>query len=174
MKIIKNWKSRLGVIIGITGVWLIINCSDALIKHYQFAESFRDHVDSLVVSQLGVNPTQQDQDNRMILLELFSSKLSPEEYRQHNQLINRVVNSTFSHVNEMDRLDIQMLRLKMKPSFFLKHPRVYLYLGIGLLMFGLYYAEKHKPAPKPKPTSSEPTNAWESHPAPELKKNHQD
>lgn len=175
MKIKEHWKSRLGVIIGITGIWLTVNVTGGLIKHYKSATSYREKFDPLVDRQFGMNSTQQDNYDRMILMRIFSEKLTQEEYREHNDLINRVLNTPLTQEIGMDRLeyrmDIQMLRHKMEPSFLLRHPGIYAFLGMVLLLFGLYYAEKHKPATKPKPDPSEPTNPWDSLPAPALKKN---
>ena len=175
MKIKEHWKSRLGVVIGITGVWLITNVTDDLIKHYKAATTYRELIDPLFDRQFGIHTTQQDNDDRMALMKIFSDKLTEQEFRDHEDLINRILNSPLNHENGIDRLEyrmgVQMLRYKMEPSYFLRHPSICVFLGMGLLFFGLYYAEKYKPKPKEKTPDSEPTNPWNSVPAPELKKN---
>jgi hypothetical protein len=182
MKIKEHLKSRLGVVIGITGVWLITNVTDDLIKYYRSATTYIEITNPLVDRQYGIHAIQQDINDRIALMKIFSDKLTEQEFRDHKNLINQILNSPLIHEKGIDqlesRMDIQMLRLKMEPSYFLRHPTIYLFLGMGLLFFGLYYAEKYKPKPKEKTPDSEPTNPWDSLPAPELKKNsainHQD
>jgi hypothetical protein len=149
--------------------------TDDLIKHYKSATTYIELTDPLVEKQFGLHITQQDSDDRIALMKIFSDKLTEQEFREHKDLINRVLNSPLIHekgINRLEyRMDIRTLRREMEPSYFLRYPTIYVFLGLGLLFFGLYYAEKYKPKPKEKTSDPEPTNPWDSLPVPELKKN---
>lgn len=145
MKIREHWKYRLASLVSFFGFLMIILTIGPLFDYHEETSAYIGKMDPLLDK-----------------LEKHSWNIQPGP-QVANPELNKII-------NEIDRT-----RFFNKPSGrssrVPKYPELQFFIGILFLGFGLHYSEKHKPAPKEKTPDPEPTNPWDSLPAPELKKN---
>ena len=145
MKIKELWKYRLASLISFVGLLMIILSIGPLFDYHEETSAYIGKMDPLLDK-----------------LEKYSWNIQPDP-QVTNPELNKII-------NEIDRA-----RFFNKPNLGAsrvpKYPQVQFFMGILFLILGLYYSEKHKPKPKEKTSDPEPTNPWDSLPAPELKKN---
>ncbi|MES2983385.1 MAG: hypothetical protein V4727_13825 [Verrucomicrobiota bacterium] len=145
MKIKEHWKYRIASLISFVGLIMIILTIGPLFDYHEETSAYLEKMEPLL-----------DQ------LENYSSKIQPDP-----QFTNLELNKISTEIDRARFFNKPNLKASRVP----KYPQMQFFMGFSFLMLGLYYSEKYKPKPKEKTPDAEPTNPWDSLPAPELKKN---
>lgn len=133
-------------------------------------------LDPLVERMVGP-PSQEEEDRRYQLLELFQNNLSPEEFSKNVDLINRSLLPSPMPEDQMEQLElrskIQSLESRTDNNSLpggWSHG-VFIGTGIALFVSGAWLDHRLKPKPTPPPP---PSQEWDSAPPVSLNKRAED
>ena len=145
-------------IMGVTGVYLVMNTVANLISYHKNTVKYIEQVELYVDRIVKGRGMPEDEEYRMQLQEFFNTKLSQEEFQQHLGLINRALMPNPAPSSIEDRMQLSSARdllhrrgTKKLPE----HPEGLIILGVGLLFVSTYLQKKLKPKPETQVSTSQ-------------------